>query len=233
MDLTISTICFLRLVTALLSLTEAIRNRPDVEQSSVGVCWTVAFFAFLISIALESKQPKLASKLSFNIFFGYMLGVCVLFVGILFSVRTPKTSDGIDGLPAHNIWTGFWCAGAIITLVAQMALLVQTKRIGFPLMLTVSYASGAMGSLLFSMAGILSATEFIDEDIFYFTAMYDWYMNSSNVWISASVFYILHAITLYFGLTAANDETIEDDTSGSSTADDDQPESALKNEEKA
>ena len=58
MDLTISTICFLRLVTALLSLTEAIRNRPDVEQSSVGVCWTVAFFAFLISIALESKQPN-------------------------------------------------------------------------------------------------------------------------------------------------------------------------------
>ena len=202
MDLPIASLTFLRIVMSALSLTEATRNRPDVEQTSPGVCWTVAFFSFLTSLAIESRLPKLEKHIPGSIFYTYMLGATVLFVGVLFTVRTPKTADGIEGIPLKNIWSGFWQAGALITLGAQLALIFQTKKKGFPFKLVISNALGAMGSVLFFLSGLFTATEFVSKDVFYFNAVYNWYMKASNVWIAASAFYFMHSITLVFGLIA-------------------------------
>ncbi len=230
MHVPIATLSFLRLVAGTLSLTEAIRQRPDVfEQNGLGICWTVSFFVLLTSLAIESKDPKVVTKINFNLYLGNMIGLCVLFVGILFFIRSPKSSDGIEGFPAHNIWTGFWSAGGLAMFIGQLGIMSQMITTSFPIMAIVSYSFAATGSFLFFLSGIFTATEFIDKDIFYFTAMYDWYMKISNIWIAASIFYILHSMILYFGLIAAENVVIDDEVDRNT---DDDEHSDLKQGEK-
>lgn len=213
--------CFLRLSTAILSATEAIYTRPDEEdkiaQSGVGGCWTAAFFAFLISIAIESRLPRVQKNIPFVIYYMYMFGACILYIGTLFFIRMPRSSDGIEGVPAENLWSGLWMFGGLILMMSQLAVVVSARRNSLPFIFVVSNSLGAMGSFLYFMSGMFSTTEFINTKVFYFTAMYDWYMKTANVWIAASTFYMVHTITLYFGLSQIDDETSSDDDGSNST----------------